>query len=266
MKKYLAVKLVLIQKQCLEYQLSALLPLSWMVTAVGCLDPGIQGDRYAMHRPLRGPFCATSAHVRGQSDTRRHLHSLENNESRLVLDQLTFPSLAQLDYTVNASDENADYSQGEEGSKQQQLGLRHWQSRGVLFNPSYPPHIFRGEQDEKRHACNLEAQTGNHDIRPHHRIFTILTRHAGQPPTCSLQDQADDVAGYEDGCIAARLDSARPERNGPDDIAEGEVDSRREKGGRKGQAADLDQESVPVEGVGVRYQAAGVSDDFGDAS
>ena len=185
---------------------------------------------------------------------------------------MTSPTLAQLDNTIYATDEDGDDSQGEEDQEDEHPKPRDWDHGRRLRRRGRPDvateaqSILGGEQDEKSHAGNLEAETGDHDVRPQLWILVTLRLHAGDPAADTLEDQTDDVAGNEYLGVAGGLDPRHFGWEVLDDLTQTEVDACREECGSDGEADDLRQEAILAERVVMRYQSADVADDFGDTT
>ena len=93
-----------------------------------------------------------------------------------------------------------------------------------------------------------------------------MTGHAGDPAPRRLQHQTQHIAGDENPRITPGRDPGilAPERR--HDPAQRQIQAGGQEGGRDGQAHDLHEEAVLVEGVVVRHQPADVAEHFEGAA
>ena len=119
------------------------------------------------------------------------LHSLQDNEFRLVMDQSSIPAAGELHHSIDATDEDADRRQHECEEEQPerfivQQRLMFRDGPRSLTGLPVPPSELGGQDDEQGQGDDLKDQTGNGDVTAQLRVLVGLGSYGGDATTGTL--------------------------------------------------------------------------------
>lgn len=164
----------------------------------------------------------------GRKTKSPHLRSFKRDKSRLIFDQMTFPTLRELDDTVDTSNEDAQDSQAEKGQEDLEVPLGHGsldRSAVRLFPLSDSPGVLQAQGDEEGHAGHLETETRHHDVGAEFGVFAAVGFDAGDSAADGLEEETQHVARDENSGICGRSKSGHLRRIELDYVTDGEIDS-----------------------------------------
>lgn len=124
-----------------------------------------------------------------------HHSPIKRNEVRLVSNEITIPSLHQLDRTIdtpNIDTDDGKYHGGKQGDDRAVHGLQE------TFAHSAADEVHRAD-DEDGDREELEDDTSDHDVRASCGVAADLVGFSGSHAAADgLDDERDYVAGAED--------------------------------------------------------------------
>lgn len=138
-------------------------------------------------------------HVQGQHGQDDH-RAFEHDEVTLILNEVAFPALRELDDTVDAADEDADRGEGQgdeeafEFGRGAQGGVAGFADVGGCAVGSSAAGIALGadgevdaDEDEDGEGEDLECEAGDHDVVPCVGRFVVVRCHAGHAAADGLE-------------------------------------------------------------------------------
>ena len=128
---------------------------------------------------------------------KQHLHSLQPDEQRLILDEVAAVPFVQLDESVRAPDQDQGDGEAHEAEEQPHAAFDPVVA-GLLparLGAEIPDQEVAEEAAEEEDGEDLEAQPGEGEVHAH---LALARRGGGEAAARALEDERDEVAGDED--------------------------------------------------------------------